>query len=134
MYGQDLTHDVPLIMMMSPNFNNALEFSKKEWNNFYINISNNTYLKQTRFPVYNIPIRRFDSEGNAYNQEVDISTPPNGYSLWNLQAGVKLSKNFGVDFSARNIFNQAYRAYLNRLRFFADDMGRNFILTFKYQF
>ncbi len=133
-YGQDLTHDVPLIMMMPPNFNNALEFSKKEWKNFYINVSNNTYLKQTRFPVYNIPIRRFDSEGNAYAQEVDISTPPNGYSLWNLQAGVKLSRNFGVDFSARNVFNQAYRAYLNRLRFFADDMGRNFILTFKYQF
>lgn len=133
-YGQDLTHDVPLIMMMPPNFNNALEFSKKEWKNFYFNIGNNTYLKQTRFPVYNVPIRLFDSDGNAYNQEVDISTPPGGYSLWNLQAGVGLSKNFGIDFSVRNVFNKSYRDYLNRLRFFSDEMGRNFILTLKYQF
>lgn len=133
-YGQDMTHDVPLIMMMPPNFNNSLEFSKKEWKNFYFNVSNNTYLKQTRFPIYNIPIRLFDSNGNAYNQEVDISTPPNGYSLWNFQTGVGLSKNFGVDFSVRNLFNKSYRDYLNRLRFFANDMGRNFILTLKYQF
>lgn len=133
-YGQDLTHNVPLILMMPPNFNNSLEFSKKEWKDFYFNVSNNTYLKQTRFPVYNVPIRLFDSEGNPYNQEVDISTPPNGYSLWNLQTGVNLSKNFGIDFSVRNVFNKSYRDYLNRLRFFSNEMGRNFILTLKYQF
>lgn len=133
-YGQDLTNDVPLILMMPPNFNNSLEFNKKEWKNFYFNASNNTYLKQTRFPVYNVPIRLFDSDGNAYNEEVDISTPPSGYSLWNLQTGVNLSKNFGVDFSVRNVFNQSYRDYLNRLRFFSSEMGRNFILTLKYQF
>ncbi len=133
-YGQDVTNDVPLILMMPPNFNNSLEFSKKEWKNFYFNISNNTYLKQTRFPVYNIEITRYNSDGNAYQQEVDISTPPNGYSLWNFQAGVYLTKNFNMDFSVRNAFNTAYRDYLNRLRFFAADMGRNFILTLKYQF
>lgn len=133
-YGQDLTNDVPLIMMMPPNFNNSLEFSKKEWKNFYFNVSNNTYLKQTRFPVYNVPIRLFDSDGNPYNQMVDISTPPNGYSLWNLQTGLNFSKNFGMDFSVRNVFNKSYRDYLNRLRFFSNEMGRNFILTLKYQF
>lgn len=133
-YGQDQTHDVPLILMMPPNFNNSLEFNKKEWKNFYFTVSNNTYLKQTRFPVYNVPIRLFDSDGNPYNEEVDISTPPNGYSLWNLQTGVNLSKNFGIDFSVRNVFNTSYRDYLNRLRFFSNEMGRNFILTLKYQF
>jgi len=133
-YGQDLTHDVPLIMMMPANFNNSLEFTKKEWRNFYVNVSNTTVLKQTRFPVYNIFVRRYDTDGNPYKQEVDISTPPKGYSLWNLQAGVNLTKNFGMDFSVRNVFDSAYRDYLNRLRFFSNEMGRNFILTLKYQF
>jgi iron complex outermembrane receptor protein len=133
-YGQDLTNDVPLIMMMPPNFNNSIEFSKKEWKNFYFNVSNNTVLKQTRFPIYNIRINKYDTDGNAYKKEVDISTPPAAYSLWNLQAGVNLSKNFGVDFSVRNVFDRAYRDYLNRLRFFSSEMGRNFILTLRYQF
>ncbi|MEC3876659.1 TonB-dependent receptor [Chryseobacterium salviniae] len=133
-YGQDVTNDVPLILMMPPNINNSLEFSKKEWKNFYFTISNNTALKQTRFPVYNVEITRYNSDGNAYQQEVDISTPPNGYSLWNFQAGVYLTKNINVDFSVRNAFNASYRNYLNRLRFFSDEIGRNFILTFKYQF
>ncbi|KFE98287.1 TonB-dependent receptor [Chryseobacterium luteum] len=133
-YGQDLTHDVPLIMMMPTNFNNSLEFSKKEWKNFYMNVSNKTVLAQTRFPVYNVFIKRYDTDGNAYSQEVDISTPPKTYSLWNLQAGVNLSKNFGVDFSVKNIFNTSYRDYLNRLRYFSSEMGRNFIVTLKYQF
>lgn len=133
-YGQDITHDVPLIMMMPAMFNNSLEFSKKEWKNFYVNVSNKTVLTQTRFPVYNILITKYDTDGNSYKKEVDISTPPNGYSLWNLQTGVNLSKNFGVDFSIRNVFNKQYRDYLNRLRYFSDEMGRNFIVTLKYQF
>ncbi|ASK30467.1 TonB-dependent receptor [Chryseobacterium sp. T16E-39] len=133
-YGQDITNDVPLIMMMPPNFNNSVEFNKKEWNNFYFNVSNNTVLKQTRFPIYNFPITKYDTDGNPYKKEVDVSTPPAAYSLWNLQAGVNLSKNFGVDFSVRNVFDRAYRDYLNRLRFFSSEMGRNFILTLRYQF
>ncbi len=133
-YGQDVTHQVPLILMMPPNINNTLEYHNEKWKNFYVNVSNNTLLRQTRFPVYNIPITRYDSDGNSFKQSVDISTPPDGYSLWNLQTGVNLSKNFGIDFSVRNVFNKTYRDYLNRLRFFSDEMGRNFILTLKYQF
>ena len=76
----------------------------------------------------------FNNQGEAYYQNVDISTPPKGYSLWNLQAGFDVAKNFGVQFSVRNAFNKSYRDYLNRLRYFSDEMGRSFILSLKYQF
>lgn len=132
--GQDLSNDVPLILMVPTIFNNSIEFSRKQWNHFYLNISNRTVLQQKRFPEYNVSVRLFDGEGNAYYQDVDISTPPKGYSLWNLQTGVDLAKNFSVGFSVQNIFNISYRDYLNRLRYFSDEMGRNFILSLKYQF
>lgn len=132
--GQDLTHDVPLILMMPANFSNSIEYSREDWKGFYVNASNRTVVRQKRFPVYNVSIRLFDNQGNPYNQEVDISTPPKGYSLWNIQTGFRLCRHLGVDFSVQNLFNISYRDYLNRLRYFSDEVGRNFILSLKYHF
>lgn len=133
-YGQDLTNDVPLILMPPANFYNGLEFSKPEWNNFFANVNNQTVLQQKRFPVYNVNILLYDTNGDPYYKDVDISTPPKGYSLWNAQIGADVFKNFSVSLAAKNIFNTAYRDYLNRLRYFSDDAGRNFILTLDYKF
>lgn len=133
-YGQDTTNDVPLIMMLPPNFSNTLEFSQPKWSNFFFSVNNTSVLQQKRFPVYNIDVQLFDNDGEAYYQPVDISTPPKGYSLWNLQTGVSVAKNMNVQFAVKNVFNTAYRDYLNRLRYFSDEMGRSFILTLKYQF
>lgn len=133
-YGQDITHNVPLILMVPPNFSNTIEFSQTKWNNFFVSLNNTTFLQQKRFPEYNIDVQLFNNQGEAYYQNVDISTPPKGYSLWNLQAGFDVAKNFGVQFSVRNAFNKSYRDYLNRLRHFSDEMGRSFILSLKYQF
>ena len=33
-----------------------------------------------------------------------------------------------------NLFNKNYKDYLNRMRFFSYEMGRNFILNIKYNF
>lgn len=133
-YGQDLTHDVPLILMPPANFYNGVEFSKPAWNHFFVNIINQTVLKQKRFPVYNVNILLYDAAGVPYEKEVDISTPPAGYSLWNAQAGVDIFRNLSASLSVKNIFNTAYRDYLNRLRYFSDDAGRNFIFTLNYKF
>lgn len=133
-YGQDKTNNVPLILMLPPNVGNEIEWQHKAWSNFYLNVSQATYLHQTRFPEYNVRIRLFDASGTPYYQDVDISTPPEGYTLWNLQTGVDIAKNFSVNLAIKNLLNTSYRDYLNRLRLFSDEMGRNFILTFKYQF
>jgi iron complex outermembrane receptor protein len=42
-YGQDDTHNEPLILMMPPNFSNALQFNKENWNNFYFTLENQTF-------------------------------------------------------------------------------------------
>jgi len=120
--------------MMPANFSNSIEYSREDWKGFYVNASNRTVVRQKRFSVYNVSIRLFDNQGNPYNQEVDISTPPKGNSLWNIQTGFRLCRHLGVDFSVQNLFNISYRDYLNRLRYFSDEVGRNFILSLKYQF
>lgn len=132
-HGQDDTNNEPLILMMPPNFSNALQFKKEKWNNFYFTIENQTFLKQTRFPIRNAPLEIY-VDGELVDKMIDFSTPPNGYSLWNIQTGINISKNLSAGLIVNNLFNTSYRDYLNRLRFFADEAGRNFILNFRYRF
>lgn len=132
-YGQDDTHNEPLILMMPPNFSNALQFNKENWSNFYFTLENQTFLKQNRFPIHNATISIYEN-GDEVTKTVDFSTPPGGYSLWNIRTGINISKNLSAGLIVNNIFNVSYRDYLNRMRFFADEAGRNFILNFRYRF
>ncbi len=134
LYGQDLTNDVPLILMAPANVSNTIEFAKPEWNNFYFNVNNRQVFRQNRFPYNPIDITLYNAEGEAYLATLDLSTPPKAYNLWGLQAGVDIYKNFSVGVTVNNLFNTNYKDYLNRLRFFSYEMGRNIILNLKYNF
>ena len=131
--GQDDSNNEPLILMMPPNFSNALQFKMEKWNQFYFSLENQTFLKQNRFPIHNAPITIFEN-GVEVEKIVDFSTPPSGYSLWNIQTGINISKNLSAGLIVNNLFNVSYRDYLNRMRFFADEAGRNFILNVRYRF
>jgi len=59
---------------------------------------------------------------------------PEGYYLLNFEGGATVifgKQKIIMGFSINNALNTVYRAYLNRLRFFVDDMGRNFSLRVK---
>lgn len=131
--GEDLTNDEPLILMMPPIFSQQIEYKNKLWKDFYISLEQFTAFRQTRFPERNLPLEIYEN-GQLVEKTVDLSTPPPAYTLWNLQTGINLRKNFCAGLSVQNILNSSYREYLNRLRYFADEAGRNLILTFKYNF
>jgi iron complex outermembrane recepter protein len=64
----------------------------------------------------------------------DYVEPPPSYTLFNAEAGgfVYFGKQpVEINFSVNNIANTAYRDYLDRLRYFADEAGRNFVLRIK---
>lgn len=66
----------------------------------------------------------------------DYMPPPGAYSL--LHAGgattIRLAKkSITVGLSVRNLLNKAYRDYLNSMRYYTDEMGRNFILRLKFK-
>lgn len=131
--GDDLTNNEPLILMMPSNFKNALEYSAENPSNFYVRVENETFMKQNRFPVRNVDLDLIEN-GQIVTRTLDTSTPPDGYSIFNAAAGMDVLKNFNINFRINNIFNTEYRDYLNRLRFFAPELGRSLILTFKYNF
>lgn len=63
----------------------------------------------------------------------DFKDAPKGYFLldlgWEFQSG-----NFKGSIEIKNVFNTQYRDYLNEMRYFADEVGRNVLFTINYIF
>lgn len=133
--GDNLTDNVPLIHMPSANFSNTLSYSNNRFHQFSIGITQNTALRQNRFPDYNFIVFNPITQENEY---VDISTPPNAFTLFNLKSNILFqlpkNKSLNIAFNIENIFNTSYRNYLNRLRYFADEVGRNFNIKLKLNY
>lgn len=131
--GDDLTHQEPLILMAPAQWKNGVEFQFPKWKNAYLKIENQTVFRQNRYPVRNFSIDLIEN-GTLVSKNVDYSTPPAGYSLFHLYAGMDLFKKLQINLSVQNLLNREYREYLNRLRFFSPEMGRNFVLSVNYKF
>ena len=71
-------------------------------------------------------------------ETLDVSTPPSSYHLLNFKGSFdyefteKISLNVGLEI--KNILNTSYRSYLNLQRFYADELGRNFLLNLKLNY
>ena len=75
---------------------------------------------------------------NNVAERSDYLAPPEGYGVLNFKAGFSLptykQQQIIVDFEISNLLNTAYRDYLNRFRYYADEMGRNYSLKLKMTF
>ena len=131
--GDDLTHDEPLILMMPSHLRNTLELKLDKPKNFYVSLENVNVFKQNRFPHRNQTID-FIQGGEIVTKEIDFSSTPAAYSIFNASVGADLFKNLNLNFRINNIFNTEYREYLNRLRYYMPESGRNFVVTLKYNF
>jgi iron complex outermembrane receptor protein len=69
---------------------------------------------------------------------VDVSSPPPAYHLLHFQSDITIDlsnkTNLNIGLNITNILNVSYREYLNRLRYFADDLGRNLMLQLKLNY
>ena len=63
----------------------------------------------------------------------DFLDAPEGYLLFDLSWNFKW-KSFRGSITAQNILNTSYRSYLNELRYFADEPGRNILFALNYNF
>lgn len=132
-HGEDKTNNEPLILMAPTNFKNAIQLDFPNFRNTVVRIENQTFLRQNRFPVRIVPVEIIEN-GQIEQKSIDLTTPPKGYSLWNVSAGINITKNLRADLGATNLFNTTYREYLNRLRYFADAMGRNWYFGLNLKF
>ncbi|KAA2217519.1 TonB-dependent receptor, partial [Maribacter flavus] len=132
--GTDISTDIPLINIPAANLNNSIEFKIPSWNNFTFGMESQFVFEQKRFPP-NITVF---SPQQQQNLLLDINTPPPAYHLIALNAeksfSLKNENDLTVGLGATNLLNTSYRDYLNRLRYFADDMGRNINLRIIYNY
>ncbi|KXX69955.1 TonB-dependent receptor domain-containing protein [Flammeovirga sp. SJP92] len=63
----------------------------------------------------------------------DFKAAPSGYFLLDVSFGFKV-KQLTANISVENTLNATYRNYLNQMRYFADEMGRNFLFSLNYNF
>lgn len=113
--AKDVLNNQYMVNIPSDRLESTLKYDFKKRGAF-ISISNSLVAKQTRV------------EANS-----DFLAPPPAYSLWKADAGISIRK-VNVGLSVSNLFNVAYREYLNRFRYFTDDLGRNISLRLKYSF
>jgi iron complex outermembrane receptor protein len=94
------------------------EFGKKNQPN-KLTISNMLVARQNREPNF------------------DLAPAPPAYALLNLgyQRQFPFGKNkLNLGIQVQNLLNTSYKEYMNRFRYFTDDIGRNIQFKINYQF
>ena len=133
--GNNLTDNIPLIHMPATNFSNRISYVNENLHQLTIGLSHKTIFQQNRFPDYNFFTFNATTQEQSY---VDISSTPATYSLFGLQTSAVFSVfrkgSLRLEFNIENMFNASYREHLNRLRYFADDLGRNYNLKIKINY
>ncbi|WP_299113530.1 TonB-dependent receptor [uncultured Winogradskyella sp.] len=133
--GDNLSDDIPLINMPATNFTNSITYYNEDLNQLSVGLRQKTVLQQNRYPDYNFftfdPILQEDVF-------VDISSTPSAYTLVDFNSSINFKAfktgNLNIAFNVSNLFNVSYRENLNRLRYFADELGRNFNIKLKLNY
>ncbi|WP_115461852.1 TonB-dependent receptor [Winogradskyella aurantiaca] len=134
-YGQNTDLMLPLISMPPFQTRNIVGYTKTDWFGFNLQVEHQFVAEQKRFP---------DNNFEAFIPElgetvlVDISTPPPAFNLFNANVNwnfkVNTTSNLKLAVIVNNIFDTTYRNYLNQLRYFADEMGRNVLVQLQLNY
>ena len=132
--GNDTQRDQALINIPSANLRNRLLYSRPEWKGFEIALRSDYVFRQNEFPP-NIIVFSPEQQEEVL---LEINTPPDAYHLLGLFGKMEFplgeKTRLTTSLTINNILNTNYRDYLNRQRFFADDLGRNFIVQVKFNY
>ncbi|RXK81328.1 TonB-dependent receptor [Filimonas effusa] len=115
-----------LILMPSDRWSNKLtyDFNNKGW-------SSNSYIAAEWATVYKPRVPGPESGMQDYK------APPDAYSLMNIWVGTTIQAKhwpLTIMVGVQNLFNKAYREYMNSFRYYANDMGRNISIHLKIPF
>jgi len=133
--GYDQETDLPLIDMPPFSTVNQIRYTNEKWHNFSASLKSEWTFEQNEYPDFNFEV---EDQLTGEMFEVDVSTPPAAYHLLHFysEASFNVGKesNLNIAFGVNNLLDTTYRNYLNRLRFFADDIGRNFTLQLQFSY
>lgn len=141
--AEDETNHDYLIYIPSSRYELNLRFERpfsSILKNFFIE-SKVKYTDQQRRAPRTITPDKFGSENEDplanSSKNYDFMDAPKGYALWNLTAGISVKRKetqYDLRISSENTLNTRYREYTNRMRYYADDLGRNLIISLKFIF
>jgi iron complex outermembrane receptor protein len=117
------------------NTKNELVYQNPKIYNLRLALQSEYVFRQNEFPNNNFEVFLPETETTEL---IDVSTPPNAYHLLNFNSNIDLNttskSKLTLGLTVSNLLNTSYRNYLNRLRFYADDLGRNFLLNLKLNY
>jgi iron complex outermembrane receptor protein len=133
--GYDRTLNTSLISMPPVNISNEIVYKNSDFNNIRLSLQSAYSFKQNNYPDNNFDI--YIPEIESW-KEIDVSSTPDAYHLLNFNSSIdinlKHNSKLTVGLRVTNVLNTSYRNYLNRWRYYADDLGRNFILNLKINY
>ena len=112
--GKNQSNNEYLVQFPSDRIENEVEYSLVENDNIKntaVSISLLSVMKQTRVPV-----------------NTDYAPAPNGYHLIGINANTTIylkKQPITLGLRINNLTNQGYRDYMNRFRYYSNDLGRN---------
>ncbi|HET9053489.1 MAG TPA: hypothetical protein VFM90_04910, partial [Cyclobacteriaceae bacterium] len=136
LYAKDLAHNDVLTFIPPAQMEHALTWHSliKKKHDFFFTVSVPVAFTQNRAPVTVYPNDAAAYEGSRV---FDFAPAPKGYVLLNTEVGITFpikNRTLSVALEGENLLNTSYRVYMNRLRYFADEPGTNFMLRIKYDF
>ena len=129
LHGEDITNKKPLVYTPP----NSLYWSLKYQRNHSIKLSKNTSAEALEIEINN----KIVFKQNNLLEEQDFTAPPNTYSLFGMRASTRLTfPEYQISCFAKveNLFNTPYRDYLNKQRYFSDDIGISISLGMNFKF
>ena len=122
--GTNTKEDIPLVYMPPNNGSGTFTYNIKDqgkWRNNSVSVEGEYFAKQKN-----------------YLEGQDYLPPPDGYFLLNMRfftsVLLKNKNTLKLSIEAENLLNKKYRSYMNRQRYFADDLGRNIMFKVSYIF
>ena len=133
--GYERDDDKPLINMPPVNLKNQISYSIPELNNLNLSLESEYVFRQNEYPNNNFDV--FIPTDDTY-ATLDTSTPPGAYHLLNFASSIGFKSenggNYKINLRIENLLNHHYKNYLNRLRYFTHEMGRNIMLSVSYNY
>ena len=133
--GYDRILKIPIINIPPVNTQNEIIYENRNFKNFKIKLTSNYVFRQNEYPDNNFEV--FIATSQSF-ETVDISSPPDHYHLINLNSSIdiknKNSKRLSLSLKINNLLNNSYRNYLNRMRYYSHELGRNIIIGLNYNF
>lgn len=138
LWSQNVDKSEPLINQPAVNINTDLSWETP----LFLGLDFSKLTLQTSYTFRQFQVPRTVTPAQLINGEVtitpesrifDFKDAPAGYGLGQLRWEWKRG-SFGGQVEVLNILNTRYRDYLNQMRYFADEPGRNFLFTINYKF